>query len=312
MFRYFFIIFSMQKLLVVASLLFISSCTLWNNEAPTVTPPAPKPVVTPTPTPTTPEAPKNSTVSLNYTLREWSPTGKVLETTLVDVAQANGLYQSGARYQPFQFPLGANAVVPGFERGVMTMKAWERKIIEVLPKDGYGEATKIETIKNYEIAPKFSVTTDRQKFADNITETVTLSALGEQGKNLVVGQTLTGWANMVAKVAKIDGQNVTLNIDNKDNPFYGKTLAVGLTATKDKAKFTVRALTETWVTLEIENGNSPFTGKEFVVGAQATLPKDGWTLTVKAINGDDITIEVPNTHPLAGKTLYFEVDVLSI
>lgn len=71
MFRYFFIIFSMQKLLVVASLLFISSCTLWNNEVPTVTPPAPTPVATPLPMPTpTPEAPKNSTVSLNYTLRD--------------------------------------------------------------------------------------------------------------------------------------------------------------------------------------------------------------------------------------------------
>lgn len=138
-------------------------------------------------------------------------------------------------------------------------------MIEVLPKDGYGELTKEETVKEYEIKPKFTVTTDRQKFADSITETVPMSALGEQGKNVVVGQTLTGGSNMVAKITKIEGENVTLLIDNKDNPFYGKKISVGTTSTKDKAKFTVKALTETGITLEVENGNSPFAGKDFVV-----------------------------------------------
>ena len=61
-------------------------------------------------------------VSLNYTLREGSPTGKVLETTLESVAKENGLYQSGASYKPFEFVLGTNAVVPGFEKGVASMK----------------------------------------------------------------------------------------------------------------------------------------------------------------------------------------------
>ncbi len=258
------------------------------------------------------ETPKSGMVTLNYTLREWSPTGKILETTLVSVAQANGLYQSGAKYEPFQFVLGTNSVVPGFEKGVASMKKWEKKMVEVLPKDGYGEAMKMETVKSYEIQPKFSVTTDRQKFSDTITETVPKSALGEQGTTIVVWQTLTGGANMTAKVTKIDGDNVVLQIDNKENPFYGKKLAIGVTATKDKAKFTVKALTETGVTLEIENGNSPFAGKEFVPGAVATLANSGGTLTVKSINGEDIVLEVPNTHPLAGKTLYFEIEIVDI
>ncbi len=302
----------MQKFALIATLLFVSSCTLWNSESSE----APKQPVAPAPVATTPtppvEAPKSSKVTLNYTLREGSPTGKILETTLVDVAKANGLYQSGGRYEPFSFELGVNQVVPGFERGVMTMKKGEKKMIEVLPKDGYGEATKEEAVKNYEVEPKFTVTTDRQKFADNITETVLKSALGEQGKTVVVGQTLTGGANMTAKVTKIEGENVTLAIDNKDNPFYWKKLAVGVTATKDKAKFTIKTLTETGITLEVENGNSPFAGKDFVVWAQAILPQNGGTLTVKAINGDSVVLETPNTHPLAGKTLYFEVEVTDL
>lgn len=51
---------------------------------------------------------------------------------------------------------------------------------------------------------------------------------------------------------------ITLAIENKENPFYGKKLVVGATAQKDKITFTVKALTDTGVTLDIINGDSPF------------------------------------------------------
>ncbi len=96
----------------------------------------------------------------------------------------------------------------------------------VLPKDGYGESNIVRTVRESEVAPEFLLATDRTRFEDTIVETVERKVLGEQGQNIAVGQTLTGGADVIAKVTKIEGDNITLTIDNKDHPFYGKKLAV--------------------------------------------------------------------------------------
>lgn len=197
------------------------------------------------------------------------------------------------------------------------MKVGEKKTIEVLPADGYGEATVVRTVKEWEVAPKFTLTTDLSRFQDTVSETVQKNMLGEEGKNLVVGQTLTGGANVTAKVVKIDGEMVTLEIQNRDNPFYGKKLTNGATVEKDKIKFTIKDIQEQNITLNIENGNSPFAGKDFVVGATAPMPSLEGTpspgmIKVLSMSGQDVTLEIPNMNPLAGKTLYFDVEVLTI
>lgn len=89
----------MQKFALIAALLFISSCTLWNNKSSETPkqPVAPAPVAT-TPTPPV-ETPKATKVTVNYILRDGSPTGKIIDTNLIDVAKANGLYQSGGHYE---------------------------------------------------------------------------------------------------------------------------------------------------------------------------------------------------------------------
>jgi FKBP-type peptidyl-prolyl cis-trans isomerase 2 len=208
-------------------------------------------------------------------------------------------------------------VIPGFEAGIAKLKKGDTSTIMVLPKDGYGEASIVRTVRESEVAPEFTLTTDRSRFEDTIVESVARSVLGEQGKSLTVGQTLTGGADVVAKVTKIDGDTITLTIDNKDHPFYGKKLAIGGKATKDNIAFTIKDLSATGITLLIANGNSPFVGKEFVVGASASLPVgptgvSPGEMKVMAISGEAVSVSMPNTHPLAGKTLYFEVEILDI
>jgi FKBP-type peptidyl-prolyl cis-trans isomerase 2 len=320
----------MFKYIILASLIALSSCTkpMMNTRATTS---SGAPVTTNSSTTASPNATvqswvtniapsemmKNPTVALNYTLREDSPTGKILETTKEDVAKANNLYKSGGTYEPFEVTLGTSAVIPGFERGIASMKKGEKKTIEVLPKDGYGETNMKRTVRDSEVAPEFTVTTDRSQFEDTAIQTVQKNLLGEQWKNLVIGQTLTGGANVTAKVTKIDGENVTLMIDNKENPFYGKKLVVWATATKDKITFTVKTLTDKEVTMFIINGNSPFAGKKFIVGAMAPIPTNNgqpspWNIKVLAISGESIDIDIPNNHPLAGKTLYFDIEIIDI
>lgn len=254
----------MYKYILILSLLILASC---NRSQPGTPAPTATPTTPVTSTAATIETPKmqNPTVSLNYTLREGAADGKILETTKEDVAKANNLYKSGATYAPFEVTLGTNSVIPGFERGIASMSKGEKKTIEVLPIDGYGEASMKRTVRESEVSPEFTITTDRAQFEDTSVQTVQKSLLGEQGKSLVEGQTLTGGANVTAKVTKIDGENVTLLIDNKENPFYGKKLEVGAVAKKEKITFTLKALTDKTVTVLIKNEESPFSGKPFVV-----------------------------------------------
>jgi FKBP-type peptidyl-prolyl cis-trans isomerase 2 len=67
----------------------------------------------------------------------------------------------------------------------------------------------------------------------------------------------------------------------------------------------------------VVNGNSPFAGKPFVVGASAPIPVNNGqpspgNIKILAISGESVEIDVPNPHPLAGKTLYFDIEILDI
>jgi FKBP-type peptidyl-prolyl cis-trans isomerase 2 len=305
----------MYKYFVIFSLFALSACTLGPVNIPT--PAEPTNPTTKGETPAPQEIQKNPVVSLNYTLRVGAPDGKILETTKEDVAKANGLYSASGQYTPFEVTLGMNRVIPGFERGIAMMKKGEKKTIEVLPKDGYGEASISKTVRESEVAPEFTITTDRSQFEDTSVQTVERNLLGEQWKNLVVGQTLTGGANVTAKVVKIDGDSITLSINNVNNPFYGKKLAVGEKTKKDNISFDIKSLTQTGITVRIMNGDSPFAGKSFVVWATGAIPgKNGGPspgdIKVLAISGEAIDIAIPNTHPLAGKTLYFDIEIVDI
>jgi FKBP-type peptidyl-prolyl cis-trans isomerase 2 len=260
----------MQKLIIIASLLALSACTL--GKTPTeVTPKAPDTPTTDTSTSTTTPV-TNAMISLHYVLHEGSADGKVIDTSREDVAKKAGLYASGRTYSPFEVVLGTKSVVPGFEAGIATMKKGEKKSFVVEPKDGYGEARVTQTIQKYQVAPEFTLTVDKKDLQDTVTQMVQKSQLGEAGKDLKEGQSLTGGYDLVAKVMKIDGENITLEIENKNNPYYGKKLAVGATAEQNGATYTISALSDTGVTLAVKNSKSPFAGKKFEVGAVGTLP----------------------------------------
>lgn len=124
----FFNTFPMRILIVSVLLLSLASCTApWMK--PTTTP-VETPKTENTGTVTTQETMKTpsefattgSVVTLNYTLHTDSETGPLQETTLQSVAQANGLYKTGATYQPFQVALGQSQVIYGFEQGLMGVK----------------------------------------------------------------------------------------------------------------------------------------------------------------------------------------------
>jgi FKBP-type peptidyl-prolyl cis-trans isomerase (trigger factor) len=74
-------------------------------------------------------------VSLDYILHETSEDGKVLETTIEDVARNNSIYKDGISYKPMLVMVGTKSVIVGFEKGLMGMKKGEKKIIKISPEE---------------------------------------------------------------------------------------------------------------------------------------------------------------------------------
>ncbi len=306
----------MRILIVSVLLLSLASCTApWmkstNTPVSTSNTENTGSVVTPEVTKTPSEfAITGSVVTLNYTLHTDSETGPIQETTLESVAKANNLFKTGATYQPFQVALGQNQVIYGFEKGLMGVKKGEKKIIHVIPSEGYGRPV---TLSKDQIAPEFTLTRDRKMFDDTLKQTIKKSEFPAEMQAKVaaakVGDTLTGAQNAVATVVEVSGDSVTLTIENSANPFYKKELKVGATVETESTDFKITAIDENNVTLSITNKKSPFYGKLFAVGESIT-PQNGSKITIKEIG--DTTVSVLADHPFMAKDLYFDVEIVDI
>ena len=190
------------------------------------------------------------------------------------------------------------------------MKKGEKKVIEVPPELGYGTGPTIQTVSKFQIAPVFTTIQDKKYFEPTIEQTIERKNLNENMKSTKVGETLTGANGATAKVIKADETSVTISIKNSENPFFGKKLVIGITAdAKDgSANFKVLKITGTGVTLQITNKQSPFYNKDFSVGASLVTPQG--KVTIKEIQDDSVVIA--QEHPLMGKTLFFDVEILEI
>lgn len=248
------------------------------------------------------------TVSVDYVGR--LEDGTIFDSSVEEFAKQMKNYAPGRKFEPLSFTVGAGQMIKGFDAGVVGMKLGEKKTLTIAPKDAYGEAFTEQEVPAKYLKDVFTQTGSRDDFRDIISQTVPVSALGENGKDLTVGKVIEA-GNTRAKVTKIDGDSVTVDIENTQNPFYGKKLAVGLKGEFEGNIVTIKKLSAKVVTLEINNKANPFYGKKLKEGLSATT-KDGKKVIIAKIGKDTITIKIPNTHELAGKTLLFDVEIKSI
>ena len=306
-----------KSIILLAAPLLLASCTLpWET---TKTPPVSTDSTTSTSS-TNEVAPTGTgtakkeivavgdTVAVDYVGR--LEDGTIFDSSIEEFAKQKKGYTPGRTFEPLSFTVGAGQMIKGFDNGVIGMKLGEKKTITIAPKDAYGEAYSEQEVLLKYFQDIFTQTVPRENFQDVITQTVPLSALGEQAKDLAVGQTITAGTTK-AKVTKIEGDNVTLDIENSKNPFFGKKLAVGLKGDFEGSAVTIKKIDDKELTLEVKNASNPFQGKKLAVGLESTM-KDGSKVKILAINGDTVTIGTPNTHELAGKTLKFDVEIKSI
>ena len=102
--------------------------------------------------------------------------------------------------EPFMFLVGAEQVIPGFEKSIIGMKVGEKKAFQVSPDEGYGQ----EDPEGIDEVPLENLQPDLKPEVG-----MSLYAAGEQG------QTIPG------RITEVREDSVVISINH---PFAGKTL----------------------------------------------------------------------------------------
>ncbi len=83
------------------------------------------------------KAAEGDTVQVNYTGMFLS--GKVFDTSLPEVAKKAGNFNAMRPYEPLKVPVGAHALVPGFDEGLMLFPKGTKATLLIPSKLAYGE-----------------------------------------------------------------------------------------------------------------------------------------------------------------------------
>ncbi|MBU8934992.1 MAG: peptidylprolyl isomerase [candidate division Zixibacteria bacterium] len=118
-------------------------------------------------------------------------TGKLEDGTIFD---------SSKDRDPLEVKLGTNAVIPGFEKGLVGMEVGEKKTITISPEEAYG-------VRRDDL----SMEANKSDFPDDITPEVGLQLAMQRPD----GQ------NMPVTIVKIEDDKITLDANH---PLAGKTL----------------------------------------------------------------------------------------
>lgn len=246
--------------------------------------------------------------------------GTIFDTSIKEFAKQTKNYSEQREYKPLEFTVWEGKMIPWFDKGVEWMKIWEKKTLKIIPSEGYGEKTvKTTTSKKY-FDKMLKETIPAESFQDYIEKEVPKSALS----NYLSWQELKEWAKLnlgndiVATIKKVNWDQATVSMENKtNNPFFWKKLKVWLEWEYSWNKIKITAMgadestKESTVTVEMENTQNPFYGKELKAGLE-WKDKNGKPIKIISIEGDNVVLEMENTHELAWKTLIFDVELKNI
>lgn len=169
------------------------------------------------------------------------------------------------------------------------MKKGETKTVTLAPEDAYGPEY-VET--TMPLAEYQEVVT--QKVPKNVLTGLVEQTLPKSQAEQILGGSTVGTVKTIGvatvRITKVDGDTVTVSVDDPNAPFYGKEIKAGIVATaQDGSIVTITSVTGDEVEVDIKPNQT-------VVSRTAT----------------DITVRTKNPQNLAGKTLIFEIELLDI
>lgn len=253
------------------------------------------------------------TIMVKYTGR--FSDGTVFDTSDPTVAISNEIYQPDRSYEPLIFTVGTGKVISGFDEGVLGMKNGSKKKLTIPPEKAYGpyDPSKIQEYPLTSEIPatqSFPRTIEIPRFQFN----QTFGADHKVGDNVQLPE-----SNIKMKVDDI-GTTVNLTYDLK----VGSTFSSSQIPWEEK----VISVNSTHITVR----------HDVRLGEVMEFPGTPWNSTVIEISNNNITLEhnpIPDTtvetmfgsiqihfnetgiildsnSPMAGKTLIFDIEIVSI
>ncbi len=239
--------------------------------------------------------------------------GTIFDTSDEEVAKKAGIYNPQRPYEPLEFVVGAGQMIKGFDEGVRGMKIGEKKKFILTPDQAYGtyDPTKMQSIPRIDVInrtidinksievpqaqfkqlfnddPKVGqiYTTTQVPFKYQVkaikTDKVVLEIAAKVGDVFILPQ--TPWSSEVIEV----GQMIKLRHNPKDKQII--PTAFGNATLEVNAKN---------ITINVQP----------LLGAPIQTPFG--QAVIKSFNATSIILDL--NHPLAGKTLMFDVEVVNI
>jgi FKBP-type peptidyl-prolyl cis-trans isomerase 2 len=219
-------------------------------------------------------------VWVNYTL--WI-NGSVYDTNNATLANESGIYNPLRSYGPFEYTEEFNkGVIDGFIVNTLGMKVNETVLFNVTPDRGYGvyDPSKVITVSRY--------------YNRSVFETVPREYLDSQGIDLTVGTAY-----------ETDVGTVFINDTNDENVTLFYILPVG-------HSFRLGGIPQ-----KVVNSTDSYTVTiEYLLYENQTYtlphPETGMPTRFLVTDVNNETITLDSNHPLANKTLTFEVTLLKV
>ncbi len=260
---------------------------------------------------------KGDTISINYTGR--LEDGTVFDTSIESVAKEYDIFKP--EFAPLQFKVGEPGIIEGLNEGVVGMKVGDTKTLTIKPEKAYG-MPKPEMIRAYDIIENVSAKENSFPRVFNI--------------SLEEFEGTYGPDHNKSDTVVYPGTNINLTIQNISNSvslLYNLKVGNQIFSKTAPWNMTVVKIDDKNVTIK------PSVKKNDVVQFQLDqFQKTPWNSTVIGVTNDNITLRhnaIPETkvqsmygnmivrfnetkltidqnHELAGKTLIFNVTLVSI
>ncbi len=210
-----------------------------------------------------------------------------------------GTYDNGEEFEssrsegrsPLTFVLGAAGTIKGFEDAVRSMKLGEKKKVRIEPADAYGEQYIERTMPVSQYKEVVTETVPSNALTGNVEQKMPKARAQQFFSSVEVGsEKKMGEASL--KIVAVSGEDVVISVDDPKAPFYGKTLTVWMkNILKDGTELMIKKIDTKDQTVDVE-----------IKQKQEIISK----------TENEITVKVANPHPLAGKALNFEIELIEI
>lgn len=141
---------------------------------------------------------KGDFIRIGYVARLES--GEIFDLTDGELAKKENIFNPKISYRPIPIIVGAGFVIPGLDKALLEMNVGDKRAIEVLPEDGFGNRD-----------PKLVRVVPRKVFSDNRMEP-------QQGM-------IVDFSGMKGRIQSVSGGRVRVDFNN---PLAGKKLVYEL------------------------------------------------------------------------------------